>query len=100
MTCKLVSDTATNRFHNKFEWDAMRLIRLFIKVKAVDGRVTFLCVLLLFWHYFRVQCCEFRQCGDLIVCIELFIYLATVCFVYPDIRKGFVIQIRFVLQAR
>ena len=94
-----LSDASTYRFHEKFKGYAVRLVWLLVEVEAVYGRVTFLCVTLLFRHYFRVKRGKFRKRCDLVIRIELFVYFTTVRFIYPDICQSFVIKVGFFLKA-
>lgn len=77
----------------------MRFGRFFVKVEAVHRRISFLCILLLFRYRFGVQSDEVVHIGDRVVFAQLFVYFATVSFVYSDVLYGLVIDVRFLLQA-
>ena len=78
----------------------MHLVRLFVKVKAVDRPVSFYCISLLLGYYFRVKDDEFVDTSNAEACRQFFIYLATVGFVDSHVLHGGVVEIGFLLQTR
>lgn len=89
----------THRLDKKFERNAMRFGHFFVKVEAVHRGISFFCILLLFRYYFGVQSDEVVHIGDRVVFAQLFVYFATVSFVYSDVLHGLVVNIGFLLQA-
>lgn len=77
----------------------MRLACFLIEVEAVHRRVSFFCVLLLFRYHLGVQSNEVIHISDRVVFEQLFVYFATVSFVYSDVLHDVVVNVRFLLQA-
>ena len=89
----------THTLDEKFERNPMRFACFLIEVEAVHRRVSFFCVLLLFRYHLGIQSDEVIHISDRVVFEQLFVYFATVSFVYSDVLHDFVVNVRFLLQA-
>ena len=77
----------------------MGLIRLLVEMIAVNRQISVVCIPLFFRHYLCVEGSELRERSNRVIHAQLFVYLTAVRFVYPEVWKGFVVDIRFPLQA-
>ena len=78
----------------------MHLVRLLVKVKAVDRPVVIHRIPLFLWHDFSVENNEFVDASDVVVFGEFFVYLATMSFINSYVLYRGVVEVGSLLQAR
>ena len=88
---------STYRLDYKFEWYSMRLIRLLIKVEAIDSLISLRGISLFLGDHLRIQKYKFVNAGNAKVFGEFLIYLTTMSFVDPGVLDGGVVQVGFLL---
>ena len=87
----------TYRFDDKFERNTVRLVWFFVEVIAVDGRVTFFGIALLFRNDFCVQVYVIGKRTNRVLGAEFLIYFASVDLVDTNVGKTSIVKVRLFL---
>lgn len=84
-------------FHYELEWNAVRLVRLLIKMECINQDISFLDLSLVFGNLLHINDHVVVQLRYAEIVIENLVDLATMSFVEAQIGNGLVVELGFLL---